>query len=172
MMTLICITNNWRKCVNLWLEEKELPGFPSWEVVVDLGNRPPSDPVSHRGCKKYPVKYTEASEWKCPWSTQVRKLPCFSHLVLLANLAPWLLASVRASGCDYSRDVYVPLVFLPMGTLYCIFQSFCPMPLWKNTFRDLAVGLAFYLLEIYTITKDRSSLISFSCCTSWVISLI
>ena len=143
MMTLICITNNWRKSMNLWLEEKKPPGFPSWEVVVDLGNCPSSDPISHQGCKKYPVKYTEASEWRCPQSAQVRKLPRFSHLVLLANLVPWLWASVRASGCDHSRDVCVPLLCLLMGTLYCIFQSFCPMPLWKNTFREPGRGTYF-----------------------------
>lgn len=122
---------------------KKPPGFPSWEVVVDLGNCPPCDPVSHQGCMKYPVKYTEASEWRCPRSAQVRKSPHFSHLVLLANLVSWLWASVRASGCDHSREVYVPLLCLPMGTLYCIFQSFCPMPLWKNTFREPGCGTYF-----------------------------
>lgn len=147
---------------------EKTPGFPSWEVVVDLGNCPPCDPVSLQGCKKYPVKYTEASEWRCPRSAQVRKSPRFS---------PWFSWQIWSPGSGHQWGLLDVTTAERCMFRYCVCQwehcivfsrASVQCRCGKTHLGNLAVGLTFYLLEIYTVTKDRSSLISFSCCTSWV----
>lgn len=171
MMTLICITNNWRKCVNLWLEEKNSLGFPSWEVVVDLETvllltQSPAE-VVEVSCKVHRSLWMKMS-LKHPSEEITMLLPFGS----VGKFGPWLLASVRASGCDYNRDVYVPLVFCQWEHCIVFSRASVQCRCGKTLFKGPGCGTCFLPFGNLHHHKRPQQPDLFRCCTSWVISLI